>query len=494
MFEYKYANPNSIVWLWRKINKLFVRKDGNKVLSDNNYTDTDKAKLGTIEEGANRYALPIASPDDLGGIKIGAGLNIDERGVVTTVVNPDITMKWSQITNTPSTLAGYGITDAATKEELEELEQKISDVFKYKGSVETYADLVAIENPEVGDVWNVIETEKNYAWSGTAWDDLGGIIDLSNYWSKDELQALTEEEIDILTGSASTPESFLEILAESNEVMLDSNLAFAAPITIDKNFSIDLGDQTISSTINGTLFNVDGGTLTIKGNGGINVTGRIAEAKNGGKIVIDGGDLVSGDVGLACAGIGTKVTFNKGSLEAVEGGIGAFDGGEILMNGGEIEISDNFTLFTNGTSGRGNNTITLNGGTLTGNISSNGYEACGIYIANNDTFVMNGGTVTGNGGCGILMRGGNVTINNGTVTAITGSHVPGWVGDNKTKMSASAVIYHESANYPGKEGMSLTINGGNFVGADHSVEVLSNEVTPNVTVTGGSFNPAYPEA
>lgn len=494
MFEDKYANPGSIVWLWRKINKLFVRKDGSRVLSDNNYTDAEKAKLGTIEEGATKYTLPIASPDDLGGIKIGAGLNIDERGVVTTVVNPDITMKWSQITNTPSTLAGYGITDAATKEELEELEQKISDVFKYKGSVETYSDLEAIENPEVGDVWNVIENEKNYAWSGTTWDDLGGIIDLSNYWSKDELQALTEEEIDILTGSASTPESFLMILEESNEVTLDSDLAFAAPIVINKNFTIELGNQKISSIINETLFNVDGGTLTIKGNGEVDVAGRIAEAKNGGKIVIDGGNYQSGDVGLTCAGVGTKVTFNKGSLEAVEGGIGAFDGGEILMNGGEIEISDNFTLFTNGTAGRGNNTITMNGGTLVGNITSNTYEACGVYIANNDTFVMNGGSITGNGGCGLLMRAGNVTINNGTITAITGSHVPGYVGDKKKQMSASAVIYDEASNYPGKEGMSLTINGGNFVGADHSIEVLSNEVTPNVTVTGGNFSPAYPEA
>ena len=41
--------------------------------------------------------------------------------------------------------------------------------------------------------------------------------------------------------------------------------------------------------------------------------------------------------------------------------------------------------------------------------------------------------------------------------------------------------------------MSLTINSGHFVGVDHSLEVLSNEATPNVTVTGGIFEPAYPE-
>ena len=493
VFEDKYANSGSISYLWQKINKLFVRKDGNKVLSDNNFSDADKAKLNGIEENANHYELPIASAETLGGVRIGKGLDIDEHGIVTTVVNPDITMKWSQITNTPSTLAGYGITDAATKEELEEVEAKLSNVFKYKGSVATYADLEEIEDPEVGDVYNVIETEKNYAWSGTAWDDLGGIVDLSNYWSKEDLIPLTREDIDEITGSASTVESFLKILAESNEVMLDEDLSFSAPVTIDKAFTIDLNGQEIKSVINTPLFNVNGGTLTLKGDGSVNVLNRIGSARNGGKIIIEDGFYVSGDVGFDSVGVGSRVTFNGGELTAVEGGIGSFDGAEIVMNGGEMSISDNFGLFTNGTSGRGNNTITMNGGSIVSNIKSAGYEACGIYIANNDTFIMNGGSVTGNGGCGLLMRGGTVVINDGAITAIAGTNVPGWVGDNKTKMNASGIIYHESANYPGKEGINLTVAGGVITGVDHSIEILSNEATPNVTVTGGVFSPAYPE-
>ena len=493
MFEDKYANTESIAYLWRKISKLFVRKDGNKVLSDNNYSDADKAKLAGVEEHANNYVLPIASDETLGGIKIGKGLEIDEHGIVTTVVNPDITMKWSQITNTPSTLAGYGITDAATKEELEEVEAKLSNVFKYKGSVETYAELLEVQDPEIGDVYNVVETEKNYAWSGEAWDDLGGIVDLSNYWSKDELIALTQEDIDEITGSASTVESFLKILQDSNEVMLDEDLSFSAPVTIDKPFTIDLNGQEIKSVINTPLFVVNGGTLTLKGNGSVDVTNRIGTARNAGKIVVDGGSYNSGDVAFDAVGAGSKVTFNKGELTAVEGGIGSFDGAEVVVNGGEMSISDNFALFTNGTAGRGNNTITMNGGNLVGNIKSAGYEACGVYIANNDTFLMNGGSITANGGCGLLMRGGTVVINNGTITALAGANVPGWVGDNKTKMNASGVIYHESANYPGKEGMNLTVAGGVITGVDHSIEVLSNEATPNVTVTGGVFSPAYPE-
>jgi hypothetical protein len=58
-------------------------------------------------------------------------------------------------------------------------------------------------------------------------------------------------------------------------------------------------------------------------------------------------------------------------------------------------------------------------------------------------------------------------------------------------MSASAVIYHESANYPGKAGMILTINGGTLVGADKSVDVQSTEVEPKVYVYGGDLTPPY---
>ena len=68
--------------------------------------------------------------------------------------------------------------------DLTALEVKVNEalagVFHYKGSVATYADLPASDN-EVGDVYNVIDTGKNYAWDGSAWDDLGGLIDLSNY-------------------------------------------------------------------------------------------------------------------------------------------------------------------------------------------------------------------------------------------------------------------------------------------------------------------------
>lgn len=78
--------------------------------------------------------------------------------------------------------------------DLTALEQQVASalagVFHYKGSVATYGDLPSSGN-EVGDVWNVLADGKNYAWSGSGWDDLGGIVDLSNYVTLDGSQIIT---------------------------------------------------------------------------------------------------------------------------------------------------------------------------------------------------------------------------------------------------------------------------------------------------------------
>lgn len=56
----------------------------------------------------------------------------------------------------------------------------ISSVYRFKGSVATYDDLPT-EDLTIGDVYNVIDTGDNYAWTGTTWDKLAGDIDLSAY-------------------------------------------------------------------------------------------------------------------------------------------------------------------------------------------------------------------------------------------------------------------------------------------------------------------------
>lgn len=64
-----------------------------------------------------------------------------------------------------------------------EIDNKISSVYKYKGTVATYNDLPNTDLV-VGDVYNVASDGSNYAWTGSNWDKLGGDIDLSGYQTK----------------------------------------------------------------------------------------------------------------------------------------------------------------------------------------------------------------------------------------------------------------------------------------------------------------------
>ena len=81
-----------------------------------------------------------------------------------------------------TTLAGYGITDAYTKTEVD---AKVSSVYRFRGSVATYANLPTT-GQVIGDVWNVEDTGANYAWSGTEWDKLSETVDLTPYLTKAE--------------------------------------------------------------------------------------------------------------------------------------------------------------------------------------------------------------------------------------------------------------------------------------------------------------------
>ena len=87
----------------------------------------------------------------------------------------------------------------------EQIENKLSSLYSFKGSVQTYGDLLLVQSPNVGDTYNVItgnnpevdesawpsfSSGTNFAWDGDEWDSLGGSFDLSGYYNKTETDAL----------------------------------------------------------------------------------------------------------------------------------------------------------------------------------------------------------------------------------------------------------------------------------------------------------------
>ena len=97
----KFLDMNGLTYFWTQIKGILVTKVDKvegKGLSTNDYTTTEKNKLSGIEAGANKYVHPTSGVTASSYTKV----TVDANGHVTTGSNP-------------TTLSGYGITDAASK-------------------------------------------------------------------------------------------------------------------------------------------------------------------------------------------------------------------------------------------------------------------------------------------------------------------------------------------------------------------------------------------
>lgn len=144
------------------------------------------------------------------------------EGLQTTVatLQGDVESLNTNKANKATTLSGYGIKDAYTKDEVD---GKLSSVYKYKGSVATYSALPT-ENLEVGFVYNIEAADKkngikvgdNVAWNGTAWDVLAGTVDLGDYSTTEAVGTLIDEKIinkvDKVEGKGLSEKDFTAVL------------------------------------------------------------------------------------------------------------------------------------------------------------------------------------------------------------------------------------------------------------------------------------------
>lgn len=108
-----------------------------------------------------------------------------------------MTQQINEITKVPSNATVIKILNQIIKRY-----NSLSNLYLYKGSVQTYDDLLAIQNPQIGDVYNVIQEDaeegiaagSNFAWNGTEWDNLGmgmdGLVKKINGFTPDDLGAV----------------------------------------------------------------------------------------------------------------------------------------------------------------------------------------------------------------------------------------------------------------------------------------------------------------
>ncbi len=170
----KFLDENGLLYVWSKLKGMFaakVDKVEGMALSSNDFTDAEKAKLA----GLQSYTLPAASAQELGGVMVGAGLEISGGVLSAAGGGKADSVNWDDVLGKP---------ELALKSDL-------SSLYRFKGSVANFASLPEQDNA-VGDVWNVESSGMNYAWTGSGWDALGEVFNV---------EGITNAEIDsIMTG------------------------------------------------------------------------------------------------------------------------------------------------------------------------------------------------------------------------------------------------------------------------------------------------------
>lgn len=179
------GEPNTIDTI--SVNGTNVAPDANKNVDIDVPTQT--SDLTNDGDGTSPFATEAYVGTNGGKID-----SISVNGTAQTIdanKNVDITVPTavSDLTNDSGFQTAQEVSDA--------IDAKVVGAYKYKGSVATQADLPSSGNT-AGDVYNVEADGTNYAWTGSAWDALGGSFDASNLWAKDELVAITTAEIDTI--------------------------------------------------------------------------------------------------------------------------------------------------------------------------------------------------------------------------------------------------------------------------------------------------------
>lgn len=179
----KFLDENGLLYLWSKIKSAIPTKI-TELTNDAGYITASD-----VPEGATASAT---TPKMDGTGSVGTEKTF-ARG---DHVHPKDTSKADKA----STLAGYGITDAYTKTEID---AKMTSAVHYKGTKTDYSALPTSGN-QTGDMWNItnadathgINAGDNVVWNGSSWDVQAGTVDLSSYVKTTDL--IANSDIDII--------------------------------------------------------------------------------------------------------------------------------------------------------------------------------------------------------------------------------------------------------------------------------------------------------
>ena len=212
-----FLNSDGVLYLWQKVKELVTK---NKVTKTSELTN-DSGFI-TSEQVPEGVAASNTVPEMDGEESVGTEVKFargDHRHPTDTsrasaedlavhVANTPIHVRtsdrinWNGKADKAITLAGYGITDAMTAEQIT---QAINDAIGSVTGISFEVVESLLSTGESGKIYLVSHGPSagaqnqydEYIYYNGAWEKIGSTdIDLSNYWSMDNLVAITNGEID----------------------------------------------------------------------------------------------------------------------------------------------------------------------------------------------------------------------------------------------------------------------------------------------------------
>ncbi|MFR7820175.1 hypothetical protein [Candidatus Pseudoruminococcus sp.] len=246
----------------------------------------------------------------------------------------------------------------------------------------------------------------------------------------------------------------------SETIDLSADITDGIIIKSGANITLNLNGHTISTTESeDTIYVENGATLTISGDGEItNIAGK-ANIFNNGVVTINGGKITHTGSYYAILNHGEMIIEDATVTSTSEGN-------SMVVNGYYNYTSTDERIGYVEGKGIANPTMTINGGTFTGDIKNCIYKGDDGSINN-----ISGGTFSGAAAC-VLQNVNEMTISGGDFT---------------NNNSGYPVINNQYYDDEIDKGV-VTIEGGNFTSADENSPLFENGDNSTIEISGGSYS------
>ncbi len=248
------------------------------------------------------------------------------------------------------------------------------------------------------------------------------------------------------------------------------------------NVTIDLNGHDIIGILVADMFEISNGSLVVKNSSSTEGTIWDDGDGYGGAFYVKGNTTYGGSAIPAKLTIGTNVSVVSDTSNCIfikGNGAEATINGSLESKGVYATIQGNGTVDSESNKDNGHTVMTINSGAVVKAVTH------AIYHPQSGTLTVNGGTITGN--TGIEMRSGDLIVNGGTITSTATTTTVTNNGDGSAVDGAGIAI----AQHNTLQAASITVNGGTISGPTALLEATPENphdaTVVSLSITGGEF-------